>query len=189
MSVIHEALKRARDLHHKKPSSLSASVEAKPALTVHSERKPGAWIVWLMSFFVLAEGAFFVRESAQRQRAEEKMRQAYLELNGARGDSLEIRKEKVEMESRVTDLQRQLKKVVLDKTELLGEKRSVELENLEKEKKISNLTKGLHQTEMGKYQLKEEVESLKRELSKWSSPLPIDPENNSSLSESDAKRS
>ena len=186
MSVIHEALKRAREARQKKSPLVSQNPD--PAFTVRTSGRPAAWLVWLMSFFVLAEGAFFVRESFLRQRAEEKMKQAYLELNDARGDSLEVRKKKGEMESRIVDLQQQLKKAVLDKTDLLSTKRSVELENLEKEKKISELTKSMHRVEMNKYQLKEEVDSLKRELSKWSSPLPIQPENDPASSEP-AKRS
>lgn len=187
MSVIHESLKRAREARQKKTPPVSHEIS--PTITVRSERKAASRLVWLMSFFVLAEGAFFVRESALRQRAEEKMKQAYLELNDARGDSLDVRKKKKEMESRVMDLQRELKKAVIDKTELISAKRSVELENLEKEKKISALTKDMHRIEMSKYQLKEEVDSLKRELSKWSSPLPIETEKDPASPNPSPKRS
>jgi len=188
MSVIHESLKKARESRQQKDPGTPAGEGS--TLTVRAGRSPGVRFWWLMLFFVLAEGAFFIRESALRLKAEEKMKQAYLELNDVRGNSLLVQKKKIQIESQVEDLRNQLKKAVLDKTDLLRSKRSVELENLEKEKKISELTKTMHEVEMSKFQLKEEAQALKRELSRWSSPLPLATQNaESSSSEPPPRRS
>jgi septal ring factor EnvC (AmiA/AmiB activator) len=160
MSVIHESLKRARQ-----PKDRATPSGEVPALTVRTGRAPGVRLWWVMLFFVLAEGVLFVRESALRLRAEDKMRQAYLELNDARGNSIEAQKKSAQIGSQAEDLRDQLKKAVQDRADLLRAKRSVETENLEKEKKIAELTKSVHEVEMSKFQLKEEIQALRRELS------------------------
>lgn len=187
MSVIHESLKKARET--RQPKDQATPSGEVPALTVRTGRPPSVRFLWLMLFFVLLEGAFFIRESALRHKAEEKMKQAYLELNDVRGNSLEAQKKKVQIESQVEDLRDQLKKAVLDKTDVLRSKRSVEMENLDKEKKISELTKTMHEVEMSKFQLKEEIRALKQELSRWSSPLPVAAQSAESPSPEPSRRS
>jgi ribosomal protein S13 len=167
MSAIHEALKRAREARQTKNPGIPP--KDTPSLIVRTGRPVSAWLLWSMLALVLAEGAFFVREGALRRKAEYKMKLAYLELNKARGDSIDVRTKKVEIELQIEGLRNQLKKAVTNKADMSSAKRLVELENLEKEKKISELTKKMHEVEMDKFQLKEEIQSLKRELSMQSS--------------------
>ncbi len=128
MSVVHEALKRA-------------GLPEQPVLTVKSTGKQPAWLFWVMLFFVLAESALYWREHSLRLRAEEKMRMAYLELNDARGQSLEKTGT--------------VRRAASDLRELRLKLTGVETENLRKEKKISDLTKRLHESEMEKIRLSE----------------------------------
>ena len=128
MSVVHEALKRAGS-------------PKQPVLTVKSTGKQPAWLFWVMLFFVLAESALYWREHSLRLRAEEKMRMAYLELNDARGQSLEKTGT--------------VRRAASDLRELRLKLTGVETENLRKEKKISDLTKRLHESEMEKIRLSE----------------------------------
>ena len=147
MSVIHEALRRAR------------AIRPKPSVTVRSRGPAPAWLGWLMLFFVLAEGALYLRERYLRTHSQEKMRLAYLALNDARGDSTEeIRRLKVK-----------LNEALRSKDDIASVKQSVEFDNVRKEQKLSDLTKEMHGLEMSKMRLQDEVQALKAELAKISS--------------------
>ncbi len=143
MSVVHEALKRAGGKSNPPPapSSTTPLSSEQPALTVKSTGKQPVWLFWLMLFFVLAEAALCWREHTLRLRSEDKMRASYLELNDARGQSLE-------KTSTVRRAASDLRELRLRLTE-------VETENLKKERKISDLTKRLHESEMEKIRLSE----------------------------------
>ena len=158
MSVIHEAIKRARAAKTAPPVP---SPGDKPAVTVKTARQAPAWLWWLMLFFVLAEGALFLSERSRRLGAEEKMRQAYLQMNDARGEYLE----KSVSESRAAEELRELKTKYNDalrsKTQVLNEKQSVEYDNLTKQKMISDLTKKTHESQMEKLRLESELKALK----------------------------
>ena len=159
MSVIHEALRRARQSRPTKNGPSNAPTGEKPALTVRSSRQAPAWLGWLLMVFVLAEGALYLRERSVRLHSEDKMRAAYLALNDTRGDTTEeIRRLKVK-----------LNEAERSKTAALNVKQSVEFDNLRKEKKVSELTKEMHLAEMSKYRLQDEVKALKAELAKLSS--------------------
>lgn len=131
MSVVHEALKRAG----------GGAPKERPSLTVKSPGKQPAWLLWVMLFFVVAEAGLCWREHSLRLRSEEKMRAAYLELNDARGQSLEKTGTVKRAASDLLDLRMKLTEV--------------ETENLKKEKKISDLTRRLHESEMEKIKLSE----------------------------------
>ena len=134
MSVVHEALKRAGGKPNPPPAE-------QPSLTVKSAGKQPVWLFWVMLFIVLAEAALCWREHTLRVRSEEKMRMSYLELNDARGQSLEKTGT--------------VRRAASDLRELRLKLTEVETENLKKEKKISDLTKRLHESEMEKIRLSE----------------------------------
>lgn len=192
MSVIHEAVKKARQVwkEDQTPDRLSAvSPEPKTEKSHFSIQKTGRtapeWVVWFLSALVLAEAGLCFWESNRRQKAEEKMKLAYLELNDARGNYLDAKKDKEEVDLKrsreIRKLQEQMERAVAERREIAMQKQSVEFDNLQKTKKISELTKNIHQLEMDKYKLQDEVDelnvrtrTLKEELDRWSSPLPIE---------------
>ena len=131
MSVVHEALKRAG----------GDAPKERPSLTVKSPGKQPAWLFWAMLFFVIAEAGLCWREHALRLHSEEKMREAYLELNDVRGKNL--------------DKGGTVKRAMNESLELRMKLTEVETENLKKEKKISDLTRRLHESEMEKIKLSE----------------------------------
>jgi hypothetical protein len=166
MSVIHEAVKRARAAWQEKRSQTPAPARA--ALTVRPAPARGAWLAWLMLFFVLAEGALYWRERALRLRSQEKMRAAYLELNDARGEVLQKKQVQIRNASELRELRTKLDEALRSKTEVLNAKQAVEYDNLDKQKKVSDLTKRAHKAEMDKFQLQYEINALKAELAKIS---------------------
>jgi septal ring factor EnvC (AmiA/AmiB activator) len=130
MSVIHEAIKRARG--GDKPSP-------RPALTVQSGAKNPGWIVWAMLAFILVLSALLLRESSLRHRSEEKMKMAYLKLNDERGDFMDKRDTAIRTASEL----RELKAANL----------AVEEENFRKEKQVAEIKKKLHESEMERIRL------------------------------------
>lgn len=144
MSVIHEALRQARDPKSPKKTTTPVLVRSRAS----------SWVWWAMLFFVLAEGALFLRERNMRLRSEEKMKLAYLELNDGRGAA----------SSEIAELNEKLREALRAKTELARSKQSVEYDNVEKEKQLSVLKKEKHEAEMGRYHLQDEVRLLKAEL-------------------------
>ncbi len=164
MSVIHEALKRDLEKQSKKLDFFKITASQTP------------WLWWVMLFFVAAEGGLFLRESALRKKAEKKLKLALLNLNDARGDSMDVKEDNAQVESEAEELKAKLKKSFMDQNEISAAKRAVEMENIKKEKKISELTTAAHQSEMRKYELQEEVQSLKKELAKSTlvaTPAPV----------------
>lgn len=151
MSVLHEAVKRAR----------GAKTPPRPALTIEREKGAPSWVWWLMLFFVLAEGALYLRERGERLDAEEKMRQAYLQLNDTRGEFLEGSARAVRAFSELDALKVKYNEAVRSKADILRNTQSVEVENLTAQKKIAELTKKLHETEMARLRLEEEARTLK----------------------------
>ena len=140
MSVIHEAVKRARG------GEESSSAPSAPLKAGKPSRKNA--LVWTLLVFVIAEAALCFREHDLRLHSEEKMRKAYLELNDTRGNYLE----KSDTARRSASELRELRSKISE----------VESDNFEKEKKISMLTKQEHETEMEKFRLEDEVKVLKK---------------------------
>ena len=138
MSVIHEAVKRARG--EKSPQ--------RPALTKKSPEFKPSVLVWVLLFFLIAEAALCWREHNLRLHSEEKMHQAYLQLNDSRGEYLEKSDTVRRSASELRELRAKLSQV--------------ESDNLEKEKKLSGLTKEIHQTEMEKFRLEDQIKTLKK---------------------------
>lgn len=139
MSVIHEIMKRA-GAHPGAP---------RPSLTVRTAEGASPRWMWLMLLLVLGEGALFALERGRRLDAEGKMRQAYLQLNDARGESLERSASAVRASERLQALGAQYDKT---QVEILG-----------LQKKNAELTKRMHQTEMEKLRLEQELDALKKE--------------------------
>ncbi len=92
MSVVHEALKRAR----------GEEAPVRPSLALKSPDKQPAVLFWAMLFIVIAEAIFCVREHQLRLHAEEKMRSAYLELNDVRRTASDLR----ELRMKVIDVEK-----------------------------------------------------------------------------------
>ncbi len=160
MSVIHEAVKRARAAKAAPPAS---PADRSPALTVERTGGTPSWVWWLMLFFVLAEGAFYLRERGRRLDAEDKMRQAYLQLNDTRGEYLEKSATAIRSSSELDTLKTKYNEALRSKAEILRNTQHVEFENLAAHKKVSDLTKKLHETEMARLRLEGEVRELKAE--------------------------
>ena len=170
MSVIHEAIKRARATRQEgkqspaAPKSAAAEGIGPAAVVVKKEPLVLSWFVWIMLFFVLAEGALYVRERSQRLRSEEKMRAAYLELNDARGDFLDKKDSEKRVMTDLQELESKYNAALRSKAEVLRSKQDVEFENLDKQKKINELTKKNHELEMDKFHLEGQILNLKAEL-------------------------
>ena len=146
MSAIHEALKRSD-----RPSQVVVTVTKKSA---------AGWLWGLTLVLFLLMSAAVVRESAQRRHAEGKLQQAYLQLNGERGKSLDMIQDQKGTEARLALLQKKLDRVMAEKDSLARANKEVELDNVAKEKKISQMTKDLHVLEMTKLRLTEELRNL-----------------------------
>ena len=164
MSVIHEAIKRARAIRQEKKQSPGDPASVPPQVVVQGGGTVPAWLLWMMLLFVLAEGGLYLRERASRLHSEDKMRKAYLELNDARGEYLD----KSASHKRVmTDLQEMESKYTAAlhaKEEALKAKDNVEFDNLTNQKKVNDLTREKHDLEMDKYRLEAEKDSLKARL-------------------------
>lgn len=178
MSVIHEAIKRARQARQaRQEKNPPAAPSRAPDLTVRSAVRRPVWPWWVMSFFVFVSCALAWREHRLRLKSENKMRAAYLELNDVRGDFLETKKNKTEAEvryaSEINEMGQKLNDALKVKTELIHAKQAVEFDNLDKEKKLSLLTKKAHETEMDKFRLQDEVKALRAELSSRPAPEPV----------------
>ena len=178
MSVLHEAIKRAREARARQGGKSQPSAAAppvapadapRPSLTVRSVRRAPAWIGWLMLFFLLAEGALYLRERNLRLHSEDKMRAAYLQLNDVRGEYLQKSDTVRRSASELRELRTKLDDALRSKTELAKAKQAVEYDNLNKEKNVSELRKQMHEIEMSKYRLQGELYALKAELAKVSS--------------------
>lgn len=164
MSVIHEAVKRARSSQPEKTAS-RLSPEASSEKVPASSASPA--ILWVLAALALFEALALAWVVVEKSRTEGKLQSAYLELNDVRGEALDAKKGIVDSEARMGSENRILKKK-------LKELESVEFENLEKERTISGLTKRTHEAEMARYRLEEEVRALKAKLTAQESATPQD---------------
>ena len=177
MSVIQDALKRARESRRQKESEASGAPPPAPSVVAVTVTKGPAvsWLWWLTLALFLAESGLIFREFQLRRKSETKLHQALLLLNDERGKSLDLLKEKTEFEGQLAALQDARDKAIAEKESLAQGKRRVEFENLEKEKKVSQMTKEMHVLQMRNVQLANEVQTLKRRVAELSvvAPAPV----------------
>ena len=151
MSAIHEALERARDPQRKKDTR-GVVPDSPPVLMM---------VTALVFVLFVVQSALFFRESYFRRKAENKLQQAFLQLNDERGKSLDLLKVGTEYEDRLAKLQKERDRILAEKESLARANKQVEFDNLAKEVKLSQMSKELHKLEVAKLELTEEIRSLK----------------------------
>ena len=171
MSVIHEAVKRARQDRAQRTVQEAKTQEVTTLRA--GTGAGGSWILWVLSALVILEAGALVWVKSAKDHAEGKLTSAYLELNDVRGEYLDTKKGLVDTEARLASenraLQTKLKELQAQKADIAAAKQSVEFDNLKKEKTLASLTKQAHESEMAKLHLEDEVRSLKAELAKRAS--------------------
>ena len=178
MSVIHEAIKRARAVRQEKKQSSGAPASEPPQVVVQGGGTVPAWLLWMMLLFVLAEGALYLRERGERIHSEDKMRKAYLELNDERGKLLDKNASHKRVMTDLQEMESKYNAALRSREEAFKAKENVEFDNLTNQKKVNDLTREKHELEMDKYKLQAEKDSLKAQLARAeAAAVPPDPSN------------
>ncbi len=118
MSVINEALKRAREFSQKPGSP--ANRPGKTTLDFSSK----AWILAWIAVFI-AGASLYYREFQSHQKTQTKLQQALLKLNDARGEAMQayglvakkqvLEYDNLEKEKKISELSKQLHELKMDK--------------------------------------------------------------------------
>ena len=154
MSVIHDALKRAR-------RSRPIPAPGAPLSAPGPKGSAPVWLWWLTLALFLIESGLLFHTYQRRLKAEEKLQNALLQLNDERARTLELLSEKSVFDARLAQAEDERDQAILQKDAVSKAKQDVEFENLEKEKKMFEMSKQIHELEMVKWQLTNELNPLK----------------------------
>ena len=160
MSVIHDALKRARQSRSTPRPAAPAGAQP-PAFGGGPKGGAPAWLWWLTLVLFLAESGLHFHTYQRRLKAEEKLQNALLQLNDERARTLELLSEKSVFDARLAQAGDERDQAILQRDAISKAKQDVEFENLEKEKKLYEMSKQIHELEMVKWQLTNELNPLK----------------------------